>query len=181
THAAHGKIDWFRNNKLIKEEGYVTELLGNDAVRLIARHDTKTPLFLYLTFTAPHAPYQAPQAYIDQYKQVGDVSRRAYAAMITAMDEQMGRVVKALDARRRQAVSANGNRLRHRTVSGCHTGRRLEARLEINAPVENRIVQPRARPGRDDQPRGQECAEGCRTSKADRSAGRGSSATAASS
>ena len=99
THAAHGKIDWFRNNKLIKEEGYVTELLGNDAVRLIARHDIRTPLFLYLTFTAPHAPYQAPQAYIDQYKQVGDVSRRAYAAMITAMDEQIGRVVKALDAR----------------------------------------------------------------------------------
>lgn len=99
SHAAHGKIDWFRNNKLVKEEGYVTELLGNDAVRLIARHDPKIPLFLYLTFTAPHAPYQAPQAYLDQYKQIADPSRRTYAAMITAMDDQIGRVVKALEAR----------------------------------------------------------------------------------
>src|SRR5713101_3554912 len=46
SHAAHGKVDWFRNNKLVKEEGYVTELLGTDAVRLIARHDPKKPLFL---------------------------------------------------------------------------------------------------------------------------------------
>jgi len=99
THAAHGKLDWFRNNKRVKEDGYVTELLGNDAVRLIARHDTKVPLFLYLTFTAPHAPYQAPQAYIDQYKSIADPSRRAYAAMITAMDDQIGRVVKGLEAR----------------------------------------------------------------------------------
>ena len=99
THAAHGKTDWFRDNKLVKEPGYVTELLGNDAVRLIAKHDTKVPLFLYLTFTAPHAPYQAPQAYLDQYKHIADPSRRAYAAMITAMDDQIGRVLAALDKR----------------------------------------------------------------------------------
>jgi len=99
THAAHSKIDWFRNNKQVKEEGYVTELIGNHAVRLIAKHDPKTPLFLYLTFMAPHAPYQAPQAYIDKYKNIADTSRRAYAAMITAMDDQIGHVVKALDVR----------------------------------------------------------------------------------
>jgi arylsulfatase A-like enzyme len=96
THAAHGKVDWFRNNKRVNEPGYVTELLGNDAVKLLARHDPKVPLFLYLTFTAPHAPYQAPQAYVDQYKHIADVNRRTYAAMITAMDDQVGRVVAEL-------------------------------------------------------------------------------------
>ncbi len=99
THAAHGKVDWFRNNKLVKEPGYATELLGNDAVRVIEKHDTRNPLFLYLAFTSPHAPYQAPQAYVDQYKSIADANRRTYAAMITAMDAQIGRVVKALEAR----------------------------------------------------------------------------------
>lgn len=99
THAAHGTVDWFRDNKLVKEKGYVTELLGDDAVRLIEKHDAKTPLFLYLTFTAPHAPYQAPQKYLDLYKDIADPARRAYAAMITAMDDQIGRVVQALKAK----------------------------------------------------------------------------------
>jgi arylsulfatase A-like enzyme len=97
THAAHGVTDWFRNNRRVDEPGYVTELLGDDAVRLIGRHDAKTPLFLYLTFTAPHAPYQAPQRYVDRYRDIPDASRRTYAAMITAMDEQIGRVVAALE------------------------------------------------------------------------------------
>jgi len=100
THSAHGVRDWFRDNKPVKEEGYVTQLLGQDAVKLIGRHDPKTPLFLYLTFTAPHAPYQAPQAYLDRYKQVTDPSRRAYAAMVTAMDDEIGRVIAALEKRK---------------------------------------------------------------------------------
>lgn len=99
THSAHGTRDWFRNDELVKEEGYATTLLGDDAVRLIEKHDTANPLFLYLAFTAPHAPYQAPQEYLDRYASIADPSRRAYAAMITAMDEQIGRVLAALDAR----------------------------------------------------------------------------------
>ena len=97
THSAHGTLDWYRNNEPVKEEGYVTQLLGRDAVRQIEEHDTKAPLFLYLAFTAPHAPYQAPREYLDKYKDIADPTRRAYAAMITAMDDEIGRVVDALD------------------------------------------------------------------------------------
>jgi arylsulfatase A-like enzyme len=100
THTAHGTRDWFRNNAPVKEEGYVTTLLGNDAVRLIEAHDAKTPLFLYLAFTSPHSPYQAPKEYLDRYAGIADPSRRAYAAMITAMDDQVGRVVRALEKRK---------------------------------------------------------------------------------
>lgn len=99
THSAHGTRDWFRDNEPVKEEGYVTQLLGRDALKLIEGHDTKTPLFLYLTFTAPHAPYQAPQEYLDRYKEIADPSRRAYAAMVTSMDDEIGRVLGALDRR----------------------------------------------------------------------------------
>ncbi len=99
THSAHGTTDWYRDNRVVEEQGYATELFGNDAVRLIEQHDPQKPLFLYLAFTAPHAPYQAPQAYLDRYPQIADPSRRAYAAMISAMDDQIGRVVGALDKR----------------------------------------------------------------------------------
>jgi len=97
THKQHGVLDWFRNNRPLKEQGYSTTLIGNDAVRLVERHDAGKPLYLYLTFNAPHTPYQAPREYLDRYKDIADPSRRAYAAMITAMDEQIGRVLAALE------------------------------------------------------------------------------------
>lgn len=100
THSAHGTKDWFRDNEAIDEAGYVTTLLGDDAVKLIENHDKSKPLFLYMAFTAPHSPYQAPQEYLDQYARIEDPARRAYAAMITCMDDQIGRVVKVLEKRR---------------------------------------------------------------------------------
>ncbi len=98
-HTAHGTRDWFRDGVPVVERGYVTELLGRDAVRVIEAHDPKVPLFLYLAFTAPHAPYQAPKTALDRYASVEDPSRRAYAAMISAMDDEIGRVVDALERR----------------------------------------------------------------------------------
>jgi arylsulfatase A-like enzyme len=99
THKEHGVLDWYRDNKKVDEPGYVTELLGKDAVKLIEKHDTDTPLFLYLAFTAPHAPYQAPQEYIDRYKDIAEPTRRIYAAMVTNMDDQIGAVIGALEKR----------------------------------------------------------------------------------
>ena len=97
THDEHGVLDWFRNNEPVKEEGYTTTLLGQDAARLIGNHDTSKPLYLYLTFNAPHTPYQAPQEYIDRYKDIADPTRRTYAGMVTALDDEIGRVVAALE------------------------------------------------------------------------------------
>ncbi len=97
THEQHGVLDWYADNKPLKEEGYSTTLIGNAAVKLIEGQDPKTPLYLYLTFNAPHSPYQAPQEYLDRYKEIADPSRRAYAAQVTAMDDQIGRVVAAID------------------------------------------------------------------------------------
>ena len=97
THASSNVRDWYRNNQPVKEEGYVTQLLGKDAVARINEHDPKTPLLLYLAFTAPHAPYQAPKQYLDKYKHIAEPTRRAYAAMITSMDDEIGKVIAALD------------------------------------------------------------------------------------
>ncbi len=100
THSAHEVRDWYRDGKPVVEEGYATQLLGAEAVRVVERHDPETPLFLYLAFTAPHAPYQAPKDYLDRYAGIEDPARRAYAAMITSMDDEIGRVVAALDAKK---------------------------------------------------------------------------------
>jgi arylsulfatase A-like enzyme len=99
THEAHGFVDWFRNGEPLDEDGYVTELIGREAVRRIEAHDGEKPLFLYVTFTAPHAPYQAPDAHLARYADVADPNLRAYYAMVTAMDDEIGRIVAALDAR----------------------------------------------------------------------------------
>ena len=96
THKQHGVTDWYRNNKVVDEEGYTTTLLGNDAVKYIGRQNSDTPFYLYLAFNAPHTPYQAPKEYLDEYPNITDPSRKAYAASITALDDQIGRVMKEL-------------------------------------------------------------------------------------
>src|SRR5512133_2081430 len=48
THKEHDTVDWYRDNKVVVEEGYSTTLLGNDAVKLINAHDPAMPLYLYL-------------------------------------------------------------------------------------------------------------------------------------
>lgn len=98
-HTAHGVTDWYRDNTVVEEPGYDTELFGADAVKVIDGHDTGAPLFLYLAFTAPHTPYQAPQEYLDRYPDITDENRRAYAGMVSAMDDQIGAVIAALDRR----------------------------------------------------------------------------------
>lgn len=96
THKVHGVTDWYRNNRKLDEPGYVTTLLGKDAVRHIRQHDPAKPLFMYLAFTAPHTPFQAPKEYVDRFNSIADPNRRTYAAMINAMDEQIGAVLAEL-------------------------------------------------------------------------------------
>ncbi len=67
THEEHQVLDWYRNNKPVREKGYTTTLLGNDAVKFINAQTPAMPFYLYLTFNAPHTPYQAPKEYGDRF------------------------------------------------------------------------------------------------------------------
>jgi len=99
THSSHGVLDWYRNNEPLEEEGFDNTLLGEEAARILQSHDGANPLFLYLAFTAPHTPFQAPQQYLDRFKHMKDENRRAYAAMISVLDDGIGKVVAALEAK----------------------------------------------------------------------------------
>src|SRR5262249_43377238 len=97
THDEHGVLDWYRDNEPVREEGYTTTLLGKDAAKYIEAQDAAKPFYLYLAFNAPHTPYQAPKEYVGRYPAIEDPTRRTYAAMVTALDDEVGRVVAALD------------------------------------------------------------------------------------
>jgi arylsulfatase A-like enzyme len=97
TRERGGVIDWQRNGKFLKEPGYYTTLIGDDAVKLINQHDPSKPFFLYFASLAPHAPYQAPKEYLDRYADIPDKQRREYCAMISCLDDQVGRIVAALE------------------------------------------------------------------------------------
>ena len=93
-----GRIDWQRNGRTVREEGYSTYLLADEAVSLIAGRDTDRPFFLYLPFNAPHTPLAAPQELIDGYADIDAPERRTFAAVVEAMDQSIGQVLDTLDA-----------------------------------------------------------------------------------
>ena len=99
THIRDGGLDWHRDDHPLREEGYATDLIADESVRLIEQHDVSRPLFLYVPFNAVHSPFQAPQSYIDMYKHIKAKNRRIYAGMVTCMDDAIGRIVSALDRR----------------------------------------------------------------------------------
>jgi arylsulfatase A-like enzyme len=96
THMRDGKLDWHRDDQPCRDEGYTTNLLGEEACRRIREKQPGKPLFLYLPFNAVHSPHQVPDRYLEPYADLTGV-RRTYAGMVAAMDEAVGQVVEALD------------------------------------------------------------------------------------
>lgn len=92
-------LDWHRDDKALKEEGYSSDLVTREAQRLIGARDTKRPMFLYVAYNTPHIPLQAPPAYLARYAHIADEKRRTYAAMVSCMDDGIGRLLATLDER----------------------------------------------------------------------------------
>jgi arylsulfatase B len=98
THEREGELDWHRGYASSHDEGYATDLIADETVAFVRRHaGSEEPFFCYTAFNAPHGPFQAPQAYIDRYAHIEDETTRVYFAMITAMDDGIGRILDALD------------------------------------------------------------------------------------
>ena len=54
------------------------------------------PLFIYLAFQSVHSPLQVPDKYLKRYSHLKNKSRKHFLAMVTAMDEAIGDVIKSL-------------------------------------------------------------------------------------
>jgi arylsulfatase A-like enzyme len=79
--------------KVEDDKFYTTDAYAERAVDWLEKNKTK-PWFLYLPFNAQHAPLQAPQKYLDRFPNIADEKRKLFAAMMSAMDDAVGRVLE---------------------------------------------------------------------------------------
>jgi arylsulfatase A-like enzyme len=76
---------------------YTTDAYANRAVDWLEKNKSQ-PCFLYLPFNAVHAPLQAPKKYLDRFPKITDEKRKTFAAMMSAMDDAIGRVLAKIRA-----------------------------------------------------------------------------------
>jgi len=116
-YAIGGAIDYFHHSepppstihglylddRPIKRDGYFTDLVTDEATAFIDRQSDARPFFLYVPYTAPHAPFQGPADRradplppdSELWKQ-GAAPKDTYRAMIERMDEGMAVILKRL-------------------------------------------------------------------------------------
>ena len=103
-----GVHDLFENGREVERNGYLTDLLSERAVEFVSRcAQSKQPFLLSLHYTAPHWPWETREdgelakkfgkAYPIYHLDGGNI--RIYQRMIHHMDEGIGRVLAALDAK----------------------------------------------------------------------------------
>jgi arylsulfatase B len=101
THVSKGEVDWHRDFEPLDEPGYTTHLLTEEAVRFIERaapdHRSGRPFLLHLSYNAPHSPLQAPDDCVLRTRDPSDPQRARFAALVSCLDEGIGRVLSALD------------------------------------------------------------------------------------
>uniref|UniRef100_UPI00358E78A3 uncharacterized protein isoform X4 n=1 Tax=Myxine glutinosa TaxID=7769 RepID=UPI00358E78A3 len=59
-------------------------------------HFKENPLFMYVAFTAPHAPLQAPRRYAAPHRAQHSVPRRTFLAMLSALDAAVANITRSL-------------------------------------------------------------------------------------
>lgn len=77
--------------------GYTTEAFGQHAVDFIAKHKSE-PWFCYLPFNAVHAPLESTEKYLGRFTSVEDKRRKTFCAMLSAMDDAVGKVLAQVRA-----------------------------------------------------------------------------------
>ena len=100
SYAAEGENESYRtwimrNHQPEKTDEYLTDEFSNEAVSFIERNKNE-PFFLYLAYNAPHGPLQATEKYLSRFENIPEGKRKTYAAMVSALDDGVGRVLDKL-------------------------------------------------------------------------------------
>lgn len=98
SHERDGEVDWHYDDRTVRESGYATDLLASAAERFVRTAPPARPWFLYVPFNAPHSPFEAKEADLKKYPQLAG-NHRVYAAMVDSLDQAVGRIVAAIEAR----------------------------------------------------------------------------------
>jgi arylsulfatase A len=92
----------WRGRERVPVSGYVDDLITDHAIEFLSHHND-TPFFLDVSYLAPHFSIAAPTEEIERLKgRVSEVDplhplNTTYAAMITRMDRNIGRLLAALE------------------------------------------------------------------------------------
>lgn len=93
-----GEPALYLNDKPVEREGYLTDLITDEAVKFI-QHKHHSPFFLYVAYTTPHTPYQGPNDKKPEpvpQIEYNKGTRATFAAMVERMDEGIDKIVKTL-------------------------------------------------------------------------------------
>ncbi|MCW3836194.1 sulfatase [Sphingomonas canadensis] len=109
THESNGRGDLWDGDHKVEMAGYMTDLLGDRAVKAVGElaHAGK-PFLISLHFSAPHWPWEGPEDRAEAERLAAKAgpdaafsfdggSLATYARMVERMDHQVGRVMAALD------------------------------------------------------------------------------------
>jgi arylsulfatase A len=106
THRYRNESCFYRNEQLIEEEGYSTDLFTREAVSFLEKNRNR-PFYLNLAYNAPHYGkanasgalanvLQAPEKLVARFNGP-DRNRNIYSAMVASMDNGVGQVLEALE------------------------------------------------------------------------------------
>lgn len=113
---------WENGTEIYEEKEYYQDLMVKRASVFIHQHK-KTPFLLYFALNAPHYPLQPRNKWRDYYKSL-PMPRRDYAAFISTVDENIGKLLKVVDSEgiRRNTIivflSDQGHSCEDRTFGG---------------------------------------------------------------
>ncbi len=95
-----GKAEQLRNNLEIVPENkvtYTTDMWTDKAISFMTEK-AKNPFFIYLSFNAVHTPVDAKKEYWDKFSNIPDSGRRSYAALMSNLDDNIGKLTQSLKA-----------------------------------------------------------------------------------
>jgi arylsulfatase A-like enzyme len=82
-----------KNFEPVPPRKYLTDDFSDEAVSFVERN-RDWPFFLFLSYNAPHTPLEATEKYLNRFSDIQDPKRKTYAAMVSAVDDGVGRVLK---------------------------------------------------------------------------------------
>jgi len=85
---------WHNNEEVWNDGRYLTEIITEKSVEYIEGVGD-APFFMYVPYNAPHYPMHAPEKYLNRFPDLS-WDRKIMAAMIAAVDDGVGEIVKAL-------------------------------------------------------------------------------------
>lgn len=95
----NGDPSWYKNGAFITETGHATDLIGKETINWLKQYrDTTKSFYIQLAYSAPHFPLQEEEQWLAPYAQlITNTSRRKFAAAMSHMDDNIGKVLNKLD------------------------------------------------------------------------------------